>query len=32
MKRKFRIMNQQIDQLKEEIAGKDRGAYFFLFH
>src|SRR4051812_34462235 len=24
MKRKFRIMNQQIEQLKEEIAQKDR--------
>jgi peptidoglycan hydrolase CwlO-like protein len=24
MKRKFKIMNQQIDQLKEEIASKDR--------
>ena len=24
MKRKFRIMNQQIEQLKEEIATKDR--------
>lgn len=32
MKRKFKIMNHQIEQLKEEINSKDRCNYFaFLF-
>jgi len=33
MRRKFTIMNHQIQQLKEEIQSKDRGActmFFFL--
>ncbi len=30
MKRKFKIMNHQIEQLKEEINAKDRGLFYFL--